>query len=76
MVISANASFSLTGDAYWLSVGLIILIFAIIGPPSVMIWAGFGQLIRQYLKQPGFLKTFNIVMASLTFGCVVFIWQG
>jgi len=76
MVISANASFSLSGDSYWLSVGLIILVFAIIGPPSVMIWAGFGQLIRQYLKQPGFLKIFNIVMASLTVGCVVFIWQG
>jgi len=76
MVISANASFSLTGDAYWISVGLIILVFAIIGPPSVMIWAAFGQLIRQYLKQPSFLKSFNIVMASLTVGCVVFIWQG
>ena len=76
MVISANASFSLAGDAYWISVGIIILVFAIIGPPSIMIWAGFGQLIRQYLKQPNFLKTFNIVMASLTLGCVVFIWQG
>jgi threonine/homoserine/homoserine lactone efflux protein len=76
MVISANASSSLTGDAYWISVGFIILVFAIIGPPSVMIWAGFGQMIRQYLKQPSFLKTFNIVMASLTVGCVVFIWQG
>ena len=76
MVISANASFSLAGDAYWISVGIIILVFAIIGPPSIMIWAGFGQMIRQYLKQPNFLKTFNIVMASLTLGCVVFIWQG
>ena len=76
MVISANASFSLTGDAYWISVGLIVLVFAIIGPPSIMIWAGFGQLIRQYLKQPGFLKSFNVIMASLTVACVAFIWQG
>jgi len=76
MVISANASFSLTGDAYWISVGLIILVFGIIGPPSVMIWAGFGQFIRQYLNQPKILKTFNSVMAALTVGCVVFIWQG
>ena len=76
MVISANASFSLTGDAYWISVGLIILMFAIIGPPSVMIWAGFGQMIRQYLKRQAFLKTFNLIMASLTLGCVLFIWMG
>ena len=76
MVISANASFSLNGDAYWMSVWLIILVFALIGPPSVMIWAGFGQLIRQYLKQPVFLKVFNMVMATLTAACVVFIWLG
>lgn len=76
MVISANASFSLTGEHYWLSVGFIILIFALVGPPSIMIWAAFGQVIRRYLVKPVFLKTFNTVMAALTAGCVVFIWLG
>lgn len=76
MVISANASFSLTGEHYWLSVGFIILIFALVGPPSIMFWAGFGQMIRRYLQKPLFLKTFNTVMAALTAGCVVFIWLG
>ncbi len=76
MVISANASFSLTGDAYWLSVGVIILIFALIGPPSIMVWASFGQMIRRYLNRPRLLQIFNSVMAALTVGCVVFIWLG
>ncbi len=76
MVISANASFSLTGEKYWLSVSFIILVFALIGPPSIMVWAAFGQMIRRFLTRPVFLKTFNSVMAALTASCVVFIWLG
>ncbi len=76
MVISANASFSLSGELYWVSVGCIILVFVLVGPPSVMIWAAFGQMIRLYLSNSIFLQTFNVVMAGLTAGCVVFIWLG
>ena len=76
MAISANASFSLAGEAYWLSVCFIIFVFAMIGPPSIMVWAAFGQMIRRFLTRPGFLKTFNLVMAFLTASCVVFIWIG
>lgn len=74
IVISANASFTLSGDLYWTSVGLIIGLFILIGPPSVMVWTIFGQLIRQYLQDPVFLKGFNAVMATLTALCVFFIW--
>ncbi len=74
IVISANASFTLSGDLYWTSVGLIIGLFILIGPPSVMVWTIFGQVIRQYLRNPAFLKGFNAMMASLTAMCVFFIW--
>ena len=74
MAISANATFSLAGDLYWLSVGWIILVFLLVGPPAVMVWVVFGQLIRQLLTKPSWLKTFNLVMALLTISCVVFIW--
>ncbi len=76
MAISANASFSLAGETYWLSVWFIILVFAMIGPPSIMVWAAFGQMIRRFLSRPGFLKAFNSTMAALTASCVVFIWLG
>jgi len=76
MAISANASFSLAGETYWLSVWFIILVFAMVGPPSIMVWAAFGQMIRRFLSRPEFLKTFNSTMAALTAGCVVFIWLG
>jgi threonine/homoserine/homoserine lactone efflux protein len=75
MVISANASFTLSGDLYWTSVDLIIGLFILIGPPSVMVWTIFGQVIRQNLRDPAFLKGFNAIMASLTALCIFFIWM-
>ena len=74
MVISANASFSVLGDNYWWSVFFITIIYAFVGTPSIMVWAGVGQYIRQYLSQEKVLRAFNIVMASLTALCVIFIW--
>ncbi len=74
MVISANASFSIAGGDYWLSVVMITLTFILIGPPSIMIWAGFGQYIRCFLTNATYLRCFNITMASLTALCVLFIW--
>ena len=74
MVISANASFSLMGDGYWWSVFMITTTYMIVGTPSIMLWAGFGQYIRRYLGKQSVLKLFNITMATLTALCVVFIW--
>ncbi|NKB65001.1 MAG: LysE family translocator [Gammaproteobacteria bacterium] len=76
MVISANASFSLIGEQYWPSVALIIAIFLLVGPPSMIVWILFGQWIRQFLTRPGFLRIFNMVMAFFTVSCVIFIWVG
>lgn len=75
MVISANASFSLNGEQYWLSVWFIILVFALVGPPSIMIWAAFGQMIKRYLGNSTFLRLFNVSMATLTAACILFIWM-
>lgn len=74
MVISANASFSLAGDLYWWSVVMIVVLYMIVGTPSIMLWAGFGQFIKRYLGQPAILRLFNITMATLTALCVLFIW--
>lgn len=74
MVISANASFSVIGDSYWWSVFFITIIYAMVGTPSIMLWAGLGQYIRRFLGQANVLRTFNIIMAGLTALCIVFIW--
>ena len=75
MVISANASFSLMGDGYWWSVLMITSIYAVVGTPSIMVWAGFGQYMRQFLGQQNILRLFNITMATLTALCIGFIWM-
>ena len=74
MVISANASFSLEGERYWLSVAMIVIMYIVAGTPSNMLWAGFGQFMRHFLGQPTILRLFNISMATLTALCVIFIW--
>jgi len=74
MVISANASFSLADGDYWVSVAMITLAFVLIGTPSIMMWAGFGQYIKKYLNSPKNLRVFNVCMTLLTVYCIVFIW--
>ncbi len=74
MVISANASFSLMGEQYWPSVALIVTIFLLVGPPSIIAWVLFGQWIRRFLTRPKFLRIFNMIMAFFTVSCVMFIW--
>jgi len=75
MVISANASFSLSGDDYWLSVAMITIAFILVGSPSITLWALFGQYIKRYLGNQRYLKCFNIGMTLLTASCVIFIWM-
>ena len=74
MMVSANVSFAVAGDAYWLSVAMIVITFMLIGPPSIMIWAGFGHYISRFLHKRNYLLSFNIFMSVLTAACVVFIW--
>lgn len=74
IAISANSTFGLPGDQYLFSVGVVGLVFVLVNPFSIMVWAGFGHMIRRYLKQAAFLKAFNILMASLTAACVLIIW--
>lgn len=75
MLTTANISFAVLGPDYWLSVATITLVFAIVGTPSIMLWAGFGQLVSQLLNRPVFRKIFNLSMATMTVLCVVYIWQ-
>ena len=74
LVISANASFSLSGSHYWPSIALIVITFMVIGLPSIMTWAAFGHGIRNWLDDERALKWFNRILSAATALCVVFIW--
>ncbi|ARD11933.1 LysE family translocator [Pseudomonas savastanoi] len=52
-------------QGYFYNVVVISAVFALINLPSVGIWAGFGSLLRNVLRDPLGLRIFNGVMAVL-----------
>ncbi|RMO02235.1 Amino acid transporter LysE [Pseudomonas cannabina] len=52
-------------QGYFYNVVVISAVFALINLPSVGIWAGFGSLLRNVLRDPLGLRIFNGVMAAL-----------
>jgi len=75
MLTTANVSFAVMGPDYWMSVIMITLTFMVVGTPSIMLWAGFGQLVSRLLGRPAYRRIFNACMASMTILCVVYIWS-
>jgi threonine/homoserine/homoserine lactone efflux protein len=47
------------------SYAVVAVIFAAVNLPSVSVWAGAGQAMRQWLGTPGRLRAFNWTMAAL-----------
>lgn len=52
-------------QGYFTNVLIISAVFALINLPSVCVWAGFGSLLRNALRDPFWLRVFNGVMAVL-----------
>lgn len=66
MAISAMSTFSISGEEYSASVIRIVVVFGLVCIPAISVWAGFGTLIGSFLKGAKSLRTFNILMGSLT----------
>ena len=49
----------------FLSIAVVVLVFTLVGLPSVSTWAGFGVALRGFLADPVRLKWFNIAMGVL-----------
>ena len=64
MAVTAMATYT-NPDAYWMTVLLVGIAFALVNVPSVSTWAGFGSALREWLSVPARLKWFNITMAVL-----------
>lgn len=73
MAISGIASFTLTGDAFFRSAVLVIMLMGLVNLPSIAMWAGFGVALGRRLKTPGHWRRFNLLMGGLTAGCVAMI---
>lgn len=74
MCISAIGSFTAVGEKYWLSVALILMVFALVGLKTSSVWTIFGVKLSSWLKTPEAWQRWNWVMAALTVGCIYLIW--
>jgi len=52
-------------ETYIFTVLIVALVFTIINLPSVAVWAGMGQGLREFLLDPLRLRIFNVTMALL-----------
>ncbi|QND53602.1 LysE family translocator [Phyllobacterium sp. 628] len=64
MAVTAMATYT-SPQAYYITVLIVGIAFAIVNVPSVSTWAAFGQFMRGWLSDPARLKWFNITMAAL-----------
>ena len=63
-VMAVFAMSAYTGEgSYVLNVWIVVFAFCLVNFPSVTVWAGFGQIMREYLQDPVKLKFFNYGMA-------------
>ena len=64
MTVTAMALYA-SSEQPFLSVAIVVLVFTLVGLPSVSTWAGFGVALRGFLADPVRLKWFNIAMGLL-----------
>jgi threonine/homoserine/homoserine lactone efflux protein len=64
MAVTAMATYT-SPEAYYMTVLIVGIAFAVVNVPSVSSWAAFGQVMRDWLTDPVRLKWFNITTACL-----------
>ena len=64
MAVTAMATYT-SPHAYFTTVLIVGVAFALVNIPSVSSWAAFGQIMRSWLADPVRLKWFNMIMALL-----------
>jgi threonine/homoserine/homoserine lactone efflux protein len=64
MAIGAVATYT-PQNGYFLNIAIVSLIYLIINAPCIAAWAGFGTVLRGLLRQPLYLRLFNVGMALL-----------
>lgn len=74
MAITSASAFLPPLQPIWLSIGLYCLIFSVINLPCVGVWAAAGSVLRRYLGQPVWQRSFCAVMVLLTIYSAVSIW--
>ena len=73
MTITAMSVYPLQGAMYFRSSMFILLSFLIICPLSISLWAGFGSLLKKFMKEGRYAGRLNLFLGGITALSVVFI---
>lgn len=63
MATVAMSAYTSEGN-YAVNVGIVVVAFCLVNFPSVSVWAGFGTVMRAFLRDPAKLRIFNAIMAA------------
>ena len=58
---------------YFSSLILLIAIFAVVNLPALSVWAAGGVVLRQLITDPRKVRIFNVTMAILLIGSILFV---
>lgn len=74
MAITGASAFLPHSQPVWFAIGVFCLVFCAINLPCIGVWAGTGAVLRRYLDQPVWRRTFCVVMVMLTVYSALAIW--
>ena len=74
VLITGSSVFTLTGDLFWPSAILGVLIFNVATLPGTFMWISIGKLVSHKLQQPRFNRFFNMTMGMLLLTTVPMIF--
>jgi len=66
MAVTSMSTFTLSGEHYFASALVVMLVYAVICLPSISVWASFGTAIGRLLKSNRSFRIFNVSMGGLT----------
>lgn len=73
MALGAVSTFAQPGELYVQSGALIMVAFALVGFPSISVWAGAGSKMRVWLNTASRQRAFNFTMGGVTAATLLMI---
>ncbi|WP_435236871.1 LysE family translocator [Psychromonas sp. PT13] len=72
-LITISSAFTLSGDLFWPSAILGLLMFNLATLPGTFMWLTIGKLVAKKLQDPNFHRYFNLIMGTLLLSTIPMI---
>ncbi len=71
LAVGATVTYTTIGEGYVLQVLTIGIIFLIFGAPCILLWLWGGASLKTLMREPRYVRIFNITMAVLLIGSLL-----